>query len=305
MKDERLHVIVEDFRESLELAGRSETTCKAYTNTATRFLQRTRKIDPKAISKKDITRFLAELRDQGVTDRSRARHGYALRALLAFLQRSDLANEVPIAHFRFGLPKYMSKREVNRLIENAADQREKTIFSVGYYLALRRAEVSRLKLSDLDLAEGFASVKGKGGFEERIPIDKECLPILQNWIDSGQALKGDGYVFGSFGPDAIGRAFKKAAKRAGLEDVSFHALRHSRASHLLKDGLDLFHVHKLLRHRRLDSTSIYLHLLPLELKKALSKVKRLEEELELEEATEPGTTEDSYEREEQAEENEA
>lgn len=296
-----INELLENFRKELENQGRSPRTVECYLSTVNRFLRRVRKTE--GFTRDDVSGFLTTLKESGISNRSRAAYACGLRSYFRFMDNPELASKVPVPRYKFNLPKHLSKSEVAKIIEAAQNAQERAAFCLGYYCALRRSEVCAVKLGDIVVnspSSRFLQVHGKGGYEDSVPIPDEAWEALQAMLhpqktegqaaggieDQGvQALKGgSGFLFqtsdGQMSPSTLGRLFKAAAKRAEVEDCSFHSLRHSRATHLLLDGLDLAFVNKLLRHRRLDTTGIYLHLVPRQLEKALAKIRELEGEAE-------------------------
>ncbi len=160
----------------------------------------------------------------------------------------------------------------------------KTVF----YTGLRASEVVNLTWSEVDLKERFIRITNKegsstkSGKERSIPIRKEKLkPVLEQW--HGYLGKPqEGYVFPSatgsgmwdrMSSGNVSKTFKKYVRKAGLpETVNFHGLRHSCATQLLREGMPIVQVSKMLGHSSLEVTRIYEHLDETDLKDAIDRL---------------------------------
>jgi len=263
-RGEQIDKILKKFRNKLILEGKSQNTLRNYTYTLKKFLQHLKTLDVYKIELKDIEEFLLEIEGK----RSMARHAFALKSFFKLMDRREISEKTPVPRYQQRLPHWLKKDEFEKLKAAAETKKELLIIQLGYDAALRVSEITNLKCDDVDLDRGYITVKGKGSYEDIVPISDETVNLLKRWMDPDQEY----VLYGSKGkmhPDTINKIFSKIAERAELKDISFHCLRHSRATHLLLDGVDLAFVNKLLRHRRLDTTSIYLHLLPIDLKKAI------------------------------------
>lgn len=159
---------------------------------------------------------------------------------------------------------------------------------------LRVSELVALKGADVDIAEGTIRVnRGKGAKDRVVPVLPESLPWLQLWAEKRAVLglngrdpffchirRGTGWSQQGTGapltPRYIQLLVKRLATQAGLEGkpISPHTLRHTYATHCLRRGLSVRDVQTLLGHSRLETTSIYTHIDPQELK---AKVQALQQ----------------------------
>jgi integrase/recombinase XerD len=166
------------------------------------------------------------------------------------------------------LPVILSEEEVGRLIESACSSYHRVILMTLYGTGLRREELSRLKLTDVDSQRMVIHVRqGKGNKDRDVTLSPRLLEVLRaDW----KWRKPRVYLFPSLyrnRPEqpitakTIWYAVREAARRAGIQKkVSPHILRHSWATHLLERGTDLKAIQVLLGHVDLESTTIYLHL---------------------------------------------
>ena len=194
----------------------------------------------------------------------------ALRFLFVkTLRRHFLAEYIPFPKSRKRLPTVLSPEEVARLIDSARNLYHRTLLMTLYSTAMRRAELCRLKVQDIDSQRMMIRIdQGKGGRDREVPLSPKLLETLRvyfRWMQPTTFLF-PGTVKGvrvdiPITPNVVWLACRQAAQRAGItKRLSPHSLRHSCASHLLEAGADLRTIQVLLGHSRLEHTLIYLHL---------------------------------------------
>jgi len=196
----------------------------------------------------------------------------ALRFLFVkTLRRHFLAEYIPFPKSRKRLPTVLSPEEVTRLIDAACNLYHRTLLMTLYSTAVRRAELCRLKVQDIDSQRMMIRIhQGKGGRDRDVPLSPKLLQTLRvywRWMQP-QTFLFPGTVKGvradvPITPNVVWLACRQAAQRAGItKRISPHSLRHSCASHLLEAGADLRTIQVLLGHSRLEHTLVYLHLSP-------------------------------------------
>jgi integrase/recombinase XerD len=168
------------------------------------------------------------------------------------------------------LPSILSREEVNSLIEAAPTPFQRTLLMALYATGLRRAELARLKITDIDSARNVIHVKGGKGRKDRdVMLSRKLLEALREhwrslrrkttvWLFPGNRWHTGNHPIST---KVIWTACREAAQRAGLgKNVHPHTLRHCFATHLLEAGADLRTIQILLGHRDLEETTVYLHL---------------------------------------------
>jgi len=166
------------------------------------------------------------------------------------------------------LPVILSEEEVARLIESASTSYHRVILMTLYGTGLRREELCRLKVTDVDSQRMVIHVRqGKGRKDRDITLSPRLLEVLRAYW---KWRKPTTYLFPSYHSKrreqpihskTVYYAVREAARRAGIKKkVSPHLLRHSWATHLLERGTDLKTIQMLLGHFDLEATTIYLHL---------------------------------------------
>ena len=196
----------------------------------------------------------------------------ALRFLfIKTLRRHLLAEHIPFPKSRKRLPTVLSPEEVARLIDSARNLYHRTLLMTLYSTAMRRAELCRLKVRDVDSQRMMIRIdQGKGSRDREVPLSPKLLETLRvywRWMQP-QTFLFPGTVKGvradvPITPNVVWLACRQAAQAARIpKRISPHCLRHSCASHLLEAGADLRSLQILLGHSRLEHTLLYLHLSP-------------------------------------------
>lgn len=185
------------------------------------------------------------------------------------LKRPYQREDLPLPKRPRRLPVVLSQEEVTRLINSANTMFHRAIVTTLYGTGLRRAELCRLKVSDIDSRRMIVHVhQGKGNRDRDLPLTPKLLETLREYW---RWMKPKTYLFPSglksrradhpITDKAIWQAVRGAAKRAGIDKpVTPHTLRHSWATHLLESGTDLRTIQVLLGHSDLEHTTVYLHL---------------------------------------------
>ena len=206
----------------------------------------------------------------------------AVRMLLRFLSvegrcRPELVDAVPtVAHWKHGaLPRYLSREVVEQIVASCdtttrTGRRDHAALLLLATLGLRAGDVAALRLSHIDWSGGTLTVFGKGRREEHLPLPQDVGDAILLWVNDRRPSRMDDHVFlGVRAPwkpinrTSIGRivadAAQRFAARAGvtMPRVGAHVLRHSVATALLREGTSLPAIGALLRHRSLETTTIY------------------------------------------------
>lgn len=262
--------------------GLSPRTLEAYRRDLDGFLAflETRGVsDPGEVSPQTLREYTFHLKDRGLAPTSIRRSQSALRTYFSFLLAEGVLEDDPTERMESPrvwrtLPGVLSREDVVRLVE-ASDPdhplfwRDRAILEFLYATGVRVSELVGLKLGNLHLEEGFATVLGKGSKERIVPVGRVAQGALERYLrgcrmelDRGKS-RGAVFLNNRGGPMtrmAIWTIVKKAAERAGIPGkVSPHTLRHTFATHLLEGGADLASVQELLGHADISTTQIYTH----------------------------------------------
>jgi integrase/recombinase XerC len=269
------------FLDNLRTARRlSEHTVKAYSRdlgALLEFCEREGIESLDALDSYHIRRFAAGLHRRGLSPRSVARSLSAVRSFLAYeveqgrlMRNAATGISAPKAPKR--LPPTLDADQVAKLLEESGDGpldlRDLAMLELLYSSGLRLAELVGLNLGDLDFADRTVRVTGKGNKERVLPVGRQALAAIRQWLPVrlGMARDGETALFVS----ERGGRLKRRSVQVRLErwarshgtgrHLHPHLFRHSFASHLLESSGDLRAVQELLGHASLSTTQIYTHL---------------------------------------------
>src|SRR5919198_571735 len=178
------------------------------------------------------------------------------------LRRHEIVEHTHVIHEPRKLPVVLSVEEVARLLDAAPGLKYKAALSVAYGAGLRATEVVSLKVSDIDSKRMIIRVEqGKGGKDRNVMLSPSLLELLRSWW---KAARPQGWLFPGRDPAQpmttrqLNRACHAAAQMAEINKrVSLHTLRHSFATHLLEQNIDVRVIQVLLGHAKLDTTALY------------------------------------------------
>jgi len=177
------------------------------------------------------------------------------------VKRVELFREPP------GRLRYLSDTEIARLFAEASDEL-RVILTVALYTGMRKGEILNLTWKDINLERRIIYVRNsKNGTAREIPIADRLSAVISEYP------RLDGQVFRSAHGEPIRSfrtAFENAVRRAGIADFSFHDLRHTFASYLVMNGVELVTVKELLGHKTIQMTLRYAHLSPLHKRNAVN-----------------------------------
>ena len=233
------------------------------------------------ITTSDISKFLIEIKESGLSARSQARIVSGIKAFYKYLIIEDYIKYDPTELLEapkvgLKLPDTLSLIEIDQLI-NAIDlskkqgERNRCILEILYSCGLRVSELINLKLSNIYFKEGYLKIIGKGDKERLCPIGGQALRYLKLYINevrNYQKIKHgyQDFIFLNNRGTQLSRVMifliiQQLAKKIGLKKkISPHTFRHSFATHLIEGGADLRAVQEMLGHESITTTEIYTHL---------------------------------------------
>jgi len=173
------------------------------------------------------------------------------------------------------LPVVLSTEEVSKLLDSTKNLKHEAIFALAYSSGVRLMELCNLKIKDIDSKRMQIRVEnGKGRKDRYTVLSKKALEILRKYFKKYRPVD---YLF--FGYDrknairggTVQKALKKNLKGAGIiKDAHFHTLRHTFATHLLEQNVNIKIIQELLGHRSIGTTMVYTHLVNFDLSKMKS-----------------------------------
>ncbi|MHA1674571.1 MAG: site-specific tyrosine recombinase/integron integrase [Promethearchaeota archaeon] len=280
----KLSEAIPDFLIAKEIEeGCSKQTIRAYGYDLKNFSSTIGNIPISSIQKHHIRKFLRELHSRNYSKAGLARKIACLKSFFKFCEENEIIDsnpsrtiKSPKIYLEEALPKFLSKEDMNQLLE-LLDKNDTTtydrksrlylIIRLMYASMARISEICNLKLSDFDSISATIKVKGKGNKERFIPIDGKTVALLKNHARNRQIE--------TFDPDAalfvntLLRPLKPRVVQRDLqllrEELPFlqgkkftpHILRHTGATHLRQNGMDISELQDILGHSNPNTTRIY------------------------------------------------
>jgi site-specific recombinase XerD len=247
---------------------------------------------PDTASFEDVRRYQLHLAASGVGVSTLNQAVSTLRFFFKVtLRRHDIVEHTHVIHEPRKLPVVLSPEEVARLLDAAPGLKYKAALSVAYGAGLRAAEVVSLKVSDIDSKRMIIRVEqGKGGKDRNVMLSPHLLDLLRTWW---RVARPQGWLFPGRDPAQpmttrqLNRACHAAAQMADINKrVSPHTLRHSFATHLLEQNIDVRVIQVLLGHARLDTTALYTRVATKTISEVMSPLEQIA--LKLREIRPPG-----------------
>ncbi len=280
-------IYIQGFKSFLQLEkSLSGNSVEAYIRDVGKFVDFTEasgyeQLNPEKVELKHLEEFLAWINKIGLSATSQARIISGIRAFYKYLLIEDIINHDPTELLEAPktgrkLPDTLNQEEVEKII-NAIDlskpegERNKAIIETLYGCGLRVSELTNLKISNLHFDMGFIKVIGKGNKERWVPVGRQAIKQITNYLDYKRPLvepkKGSEDILflnrrgGKLSRVMIFHIIRDLAECAGIKKtISPHTMRHSFATHLVEGGADLRAVQEMLGHESINTTEIYTHL---------------------------------------------
>jgi len=232
------------------------------------------------IVKNDITNFMLNQKDKGISANSIARRLAAIRMFHRFLSRERILKTDPTSLIDSPklwkkIPETLSLNEVEVLLgqpdlRDKQGIRDRAILETLYATGMRVSEAVNLKLAGVNLEIGFLRCIGKGNKERIIPLGKKAIASIKRYTEASRnsflKKKESDFLFLNRSGNKISRQslwkmIKRYARGARIKKpMKPHILRHTFATHLLERGADLRSVQEMLGHSNISTTQIYTHI---------------------------------------------
>ena len=276
------------FERTVSVLGRSQSTFNNYSRHVSAISLYFGKI-PTELDPEQVHDYLFYLQKKSKTP-SQTYFKHCVYGLRFLLKSEGLPYEflrLPSIKHDKKLPVVLSKEEVWAMLKNAKLLKHKILIGLLYGCGLRCMEVRSVRLPDLDFnRKQLKVVQGKGKKDRYVPLSEHLIRGLKMYIEcekpqeylfNGQPIERAGGDFDSrYSQRGVQWAVKQVAKAAGvIKDVHTHTLRHSYATHLLEDGMDIMTLKDLLGHQSIETTMEYLHIAQLESQRIFSPLDTL------------------------------
>jgi len=297
--------ILQQFYENLRIKGYSPLTIKGYRFKMDRFLSyleaRHREIvrlTAADLEEYRMNLYYQEYQGEPLSLATQAGCISKLKVLFQYLNKANLILIDPAAGLELPkLPRRLPKnilpaRDIKKILNSVdtatpLDVRDRTILEVLYSSGLRVSELAGLKITDLDLSQGFLTVShGKGDKARVIPVGKIACRYLREYLQNARPKDTNETILflSCRGLPLAGRTIERMCEqraiRAGIKQhVTPHGFRHSCATEMLKNGVDIRYIQELLGHESLKTTQIYTKVAVKDLKRVHAKCHPREKDL--------------------------
>jgi site-specific recombinase XerD len=255
-----LQELLQKIKDELKLRNYSRRTIESYLACLKEYFKYIKNIkrEPDVAT---IKKYLLEKHDRRQSSQTINLHLQAIKYFYREVMKSITPIDIKFAKTASKLPVVLSRKEIEKIINSIKNQKHNLLISLSYGAGLRVSEAVNLKIKDVNLEELTLHIKGAKGNKDRISTlsekiysDLKALMVLKNAND---------YVFasnrgGKLDERSAQKVFENALRKTGIEkDATFHSLRHSFATHLLENGVDVRYVQELLGHANIRTTQIY------------------------------------------------
>ena len=256
----KLQELLAKIENELKLRYYSRKTIKSYLTCLSdyfRYIKNVSKDPNLALLKK----YLLEKQDRGQSSQTVNLYLHAIKYFYREIFKSSIKIDIKFAKTASKLPVILSRNEIGEIIGAIDNFKHKILVSLSYGAGLRVSEAINLKIKDIDLRELTIHIKGAKGNKDRITVFPE--KIKNDIINLIADRAGNDYLFasergGKLTERTAQKIFENGLKKAGIKkDATFHSLRHSIATNLLENGVDVRYVQELLGHANIRTTQIY------------------------------------------------
>ena len=251
---------IEQTERELKIRNYSPKTIKSYIYGLKEYFV-FKKLDFENLNVDNIKNFLLFCEKSGVSAQTRNLFLSAIKFYYHNVVKIKNGVEIRSAKKNKSLPVVLSRNEIKAIIESITNGKHRLLLSFSYGAGLRVSEVINLKVQDVDLQELTVHIKQAKGKKDRITVFPEKLiPEIKNLIAGKE--KND-IIFnsergGKLTTRTAQKVFENSLKKAGInKKATFHSLRHSFATHLLENGVDVRYVQELLGHQNIRTTQLY------------------------------------------------
>jgi len=264
METNKNEELINKFKNELNIEGFSEQTIKTYSmylNIFRKFIKK----DLQEVKSDDIVNFLSHLKSKkGVSSATLNLILSVLKHFYSEFLKTPIELNIKLPKKSNKIPITLTQKEIKELINATNNTRNKLIIEFLFSTGVRISECLNMKLTDLDLNEYTGKViSGKGNKDRIIILSKNWVGDYKKYLDEREQNKKSEYLFSNqegerLSPDTIQKFLKVSAKKAGINKaVSPHKLRHSFATSLLENDVNIRYIQQLLGHANLNTTQIY------------------------------------------------
>jgi integrase/recombinase XerD len=253
-------MLIAKLQEYLRLKNYSFKTIKAYSRCALSIYNYFKK-PLSLVTEDEFRRFLTALFERKRSPQTVNQYHATMKIIRGELYQLPPFSKIPFAKKERRLPVVLSRKEIEALVASLSNQKHSLILALAYGAGLRVSEIVSLRVTDLNFGELTIHLRQAKGKKDRITVIPNKLVFGLQALTTGKS--GNDYVFasergGKLTTRTVQAVFAKAAKKARIaKKATFHSLRHSFATHLLENGVDVRYVQELLGHANIRTTQLY------------------------------------------------
>lgn len=249
---------IENYQNYLKMVGLSNRTITIYTSIIKKFL--CEHPNPETAKKHEIIAFMLQ---RGSARTIQQTHG-ALNHFYVGVLNMNHIKKIPQPKTTNYVPNILTRAEMHQVVFSIKNIKHEAIIQLLYSCALRVSECLNLKITDISKTENqIKIVSGKGNKTAYVPIPEETKNLLRLYYSY---YKPKVYLFegpkgAKYSKSSVRKILNTALKNANIKKhIRVHDLRHSRATHLLENGVDIKLLKEILRHKKIETTERYTHL---------------------------------------------
>ena len=274
-------LIPQAYRDQLERRRYSQNTIKTYLSLFEQFLVYFESINPPDLTNEHVAEFQTYLvKQKRVSVSSQNQYINAIKFYFEKVLGRDKSNyqiERPFKELK--LPKVLTEKEVISVLRTVQNTKHKAMLLLIYSGGLRAGELINLRIEDIDSERMRIFIRGGKGKKDRVTLlSQKALVLLREYF---KIYRPKYYLFegksgGAYSGTSLRKVFEKALRKSGVKKkVTLHSLRHSFATHLMEDGIDLRYIQVLLGHSSSKTTEIYTHITHKGMNRIISPLDRL------------------------------
>ena len=251
---------VDQFKKYLQLAAMSPRTVAVYCKILEDFLNFVP--DAHFATTQDLINFALTKKSNSYRKQCQGvfKHFYT-----SVIHKPSILKRLPRIKKAKPIPEILSEVEINQVLFGIDNLKHKAIITLLYFAGMRISEIINLKIADINGTNATVHIKKSKGAKDRVvPINETVMQLLRDYF---KAYKPAVFLFNSYkkGTKYSAKSIQKVLTRAVArqeikKNITPHSLRHSRATHLLRNGVDIKLVKDFLGHAHIKTTEMYLHL---------------------------------------------
>jgi len=234
---------------------------------------------PTQLTQDQIEDYLYLLKKKGAAESFFKHTVYGLRFLFRVVGLPERAIKLPTLKNNLKLPVVLSQKEMQELLQAPILLKHRTMIAILYGCGLRCQELRKLQITDVDFERNMIHVRQSKGKKDRyVPIGSVLINEIKNYLIRDRPIRWlfNGKNLNGYSPQGVQRAIREAHRKTSIQKrITPHTLRHTYATHLLEQGLDIVSIKELLGHSYIQTTMVYLHVVMVNNKSVFSPLDTL------------------------------